>query len=329
MQKALFEQKKSRVGGITVNSPVFLGGGVVKSPLAPELASYLDDAEIVGAVTIGSVTPDERTGNNGVLNWPHVSGEYDTFAIEGGLHANGMRNLGIVETMNNLPINALKPIIISVAGYSTTDYINALTTIVEHKNASLVKAIEVNCSCPTMGCAPLAYSLTDLEELFAEIKKLQLTKPLWFKLSPYFTAEKLAELSKQYPAYDFSACPTVTTEFMTSLLKLLKEYVGIMSAVIVSNGLPQVARGTEIKVEKADGTISSVAGLSGAALKAGNIETITFMKSSGLTLDIIGCGGVLTKEDVIEYLDAGAAAVQCSGGPIWGDGVTFFNQLTK
>jgi dihydroorotate dehydrogenase (NAD+) catalytic subunit len=321
MQKSLFEQKKSRVGGVTVNSPVFLGGGVVKSPLAPELVSYLEEVEVVGAVTIGSITPDERNGNTGVLNWPNVTGAYDTFKAEGGLHANGMRNLGIVETMNNLPTNSLKPVIISVAGYSTEDYTYALNTIVGHKNASAVKAIEVNCSCPTMGCAPFAYSLDALEGMFVEIKKLQLTKPLWFKLSPYFTTERIAIISAQYPAYDFSACPTVTEEFMTDLQKLLREYVGIMSAVIVSNGLPQVGRGSEIQIEKADGKVITVAGLSGTALKAGNIETIKFMKTNGLALDIIGCGGVLSKQDVIDYLDAGAAAVQCSGGPIWGGGV--------
>ncbi len=329
MQNSLFEQKKSHIGGITVSSPVLLGGGVVKSPLAPELTGYLEDMAVLGAVTIGSITPDKRGGNNGVLNWPAVEGAYETYAAEGGLHANGMRNLGIVETMNNLPTDSAKPIIISIAGYSTEDYTNALKTIVSHENASAVKAVEVNCSCPTMGCAPLAYSLDALKEMFTEIKKLELTKPLWFKLSPYFTTEHIAILREQYPAYDFSACPTVTEDFMMDLQKLLKEYTGIMSAVIVSNGLPQVGRGAEIKVEKPDGTVSKVAGLSGAALKAGNLETIKFMKENGLTVDIIGCGGVLTKEDVTDYLNAGASGVQCSGGPIWGGGVIFFNNLTK
>lgn len=327
MKNSLFQPKKARIGGILVNSQVFLGGGVIKNPLAPELVQYLTQINVVGAVTIGSITPEGRGGNTGVLNWPDVTGAYATFVIEGGLHANGMRNLGIVETMNNLPDSALKPIVISVAGYSTNDYLSSLRVIVGHKNADRVKAIEVNCSCPTMGCAPLAYSIDSLYELFSEIKKLQLAKPLWFKLSPYLTKEDVTELGIEYPQYDFSACPTVTEDFMTHLQKLLKEYTDIISAVIVSNGLPQVGRGAAIAVEKTAGNISTVAGLSGAALKAGNIKTITFMKTNGLTVDIIGCGGVLTKQDVSEYLDAGAAAVQCSGGPIWGNGVEFFNNL--
>jgi dihydroorotate dehydrogenase len=329
MQKTLFKQTKSHVGGISVHSPVFLGGGVIKSPLAPELASYLEDAEIVGAVTIGSITTDARHGNEGTLNWPNVTGSYETYATEGGLHANGMRNLGLVETMNNLPKETAKPIVISVAGYSTDDYIAALQVITDHENAALVKAIEVNCSCPTMGCAPLAYSLEALHELFSEIKKLDLVKPLWFKLSPYFTADDITNLCEEYPQYDLKACPTVTEDFMTDLQKLLKKYTDIMSAVIVSNGLPQVARGTEIQVKKADGSVSVVAGLSGSALKVGNIKTIQSLKNNGFAVDIIGCGGVLTKQDVFDYLAAGAAAVQCSGGPIWGDGVVFFKNLVK
>lgn len=329
MQKSLFGQKKLRVGGITVNSPVLLGGGVVKSPLAPELADYLFGTDAVGAVTIGSTTPNPRKGNTGVLNWPTLTEEYETFAIEGGLHANGMRNPGIVETMNNLPTNSPKPMIVSVAGYSIEDYLQALKTVTEHEKSTHIKAIEVNCSCPTMGHAPLAYSIESLKEMFEKIKELSLTKPLWFKLSPYYTVDDITKLSEQYPSFDFSACPTVTEDFMNDLQKLLREYVGIMSAVVVSNGLPQVSRGSEIQVKKTDGTVSNIAGLSGTVLKAGNLKTIKFLKGNGVTVDIIGCGGVLTKCDVIDYLDAGAAAVQCSGGPIWGGGVVFFNNVTK
>lgn len=329
MQKSLFGQKKLRVGGITVNSPVLLGGGVVKSPLAPELAGYLFETDVVGAVTIGSATLYAREGNTGVLNWPTLTEEYETFAIEGGLHANGMRNLGIVETMKNLPTNSPKPMIVNVAGYSIEDYLQALKTIVGHEKSTHIKAIEVNCSCPTMGHAPLAYSIESLKEMFERIKELSLTKPLWFKLSPYFTEACIDKLSAEYPLYDFSACPTVTEDFMTDLQKLLREYVGIMSAVIISNGLPKVTRGSEIQIQQADGSVSKVAGLSGVALKAGNLKTIIFLKTSGITVDIIGCGGVLTKQDVTDYLDAGAVAVQCSGGPIWGGGVIFFNNVTK
>ncbi|MES2225538.1 MAG: hypothetical protein V4480_01900 [Patescibacteria group bacterium] len=321
--------KRYRVGGLSVSSPVFLGGGVVKSPLSPDIKDYLNIVDVVGAVTIGSITPNERTGNAGVLNWPGVHGAYQTFFAEGGLHANGMRNLGIIDTMDNLPPNSPKPIVISIAGYSTDEYLRSLKAIATHQNVSRVGAIEINCSCPTMGHAPLAYSIHSLRELFIEIKKLSVTKPLWFKLSPYLTSNDLTQLGAEYPSYDFSDCPTVTETFMDELQKLLKEYSEIISAVIVSNGLPQVVRGTEIQIKRADGTVSRSAGLSGRALKAGNLKTIRFLRAHDLAVDIIGCGGVLTTQDVSDYLEAGAAAVQCSGGPIWGGGPAFFKSLTE
>jgi dihydroorotate dehydrogenase (NAD+) catalytic subunit len=329
MSKLAFDQKELTLGGIIVHSRVLLGAGIIKNPLAPELAAYLEDREMVGAVTIGSITSRKRDGNKGVLNWPAINGNYETFASQGGLHANGMRNLGIAETMDHLPPHPSKPLILSIAGYSTEDYISLLQTIQSHKNSSLVKAIEVNCSCPTMDCAPLAYSLEALEELCVSINKLHVTKPLWFKLSPYFIQESIETLSQQYSSYDFSACPVVTEEFLQDLQKLLKEHASIISAVIISNGLPQVGRHSEIKVEKEDGTVSLLAGLSGVALKERNIEVIKSMKMKDLPFDIIGCGGVLTQQDVSDYLKAGAVAVQCSGGPFWGGGVAFFDRFTK
>jgi dihydroorotate dehydrogenase (NAD+) catalytic subunit len=329
MRNQSFVQRKIRVGGVQVNSHVFLGAGVIKSPLAPELTQYIQSMDEIGAVTIGSVTLDERLGNIGTLNWPRVSGDYDTYKTQGGLHANGMRNLGVAKTMDNLPKDASKPVIISVAGYSTADYLCAIKLIVEHQNVQYVKAIEVNCSCPTMDYAPLAYSLESMAELLVGIKKLAITKPLWFKLSPYYTDREIKELSKQYPSYDFSQCPAVHEEFLDGLVRLLEMHIAVISAVIVSNGLPQVSRSSEIQVKKPDGTASTVAGLSGTALKANNLKTIAFMKEHNLVLDIIGCGGVLSKEDVSDYLQIGAAAVQCSGGPIWGNGAEFFTNLTK
>lgn len=315
-----------RVGGVDVSSAILLGAGVIKSPLQPELASYLSEPTL-GAVSIGSVTPGARDGNTGVLNWPEVKGAFETYKTEGGLHANGMRNLGIVGTLDALPKRGSKTVILSIAGYSTEDFVVMLKAVMSHKHAHRVSAIEINSSCPTMAGEPIAYSLTQLKELCVALGALNCTIPLWLKLSPYFTEAGITALQAQYPDMDLSHAPRVSDAFVPELAALLKEHTALFSALIVSNGLPHVGHQADIRVERADGTVSTVAGLSGAALKENNIATIRTLRSLGLTTDIIGCGGVLTKKDAADYLDAGAKAVQCTGGPVWGGGADFFKNF--
>ena len=316
-----------KIGGVGVVSNLFLGAGVIKTTHNKEITGYLSQDSIVGALTIGSLTRSQRAGNVGSLNWPRVSGGFKTYLKDGGLHANGMKNMGIKETMDTLPTNSRIPLAVSLAGYSVEDYIFGLREILNHKNISLLSAIEINCSCPTMGRSPMAYSLETLSELFLEIKKIKSSKPLWFKLSPYFTEETISDMQKKYSEYDFSKSPIISCLFLVDLCNLLKENEGIISAIIVSNGLPGVSRGHEIRVNKDSGVIENSAGLSGKLLKENNLATIRLLRSRGVVSDVIGCGGVLSKSDLDDYLEAGAQAVQSVGGPVWGDGPLFLKTL--
>ena len=109
MKNSLFQPKKARIGGILVNSQVFLGGGVIKSPLAPELVQYLTQINVVGAVTIGSITPEGRGGNTGVLNWPDVTGAYATFVMRAHYVASVYGAPMMVRAKRGLIVNISSP----------------------------------------------------------------------------------------------------------------------------------------------------------------------------------------------------------------------------
>ena len=178
-----------------------------------------------------------------------------------------------------------------------------------------------------MGSAPMAYSLETLSELFKEIRKTKSDKPLWFKLSPYFTEEAISDLHVKYPKYNFNKSPIINVSFIADLCGLLKQNQDVVSAIIVSNGLPGVFRGHNISVNKDSGIIDNGGGLSGKLLKENNLATIRLLRSHGVVSDIIGCGGVLGRKDIDDYISAGAQAVQAAGGPVWGGGPLFFKNF--
>jgi dihydroorotate dehydrogenase (NAD+) catalytic subunit len=70
-----------------------------------------------------------------------------------------------------------------------------------------------------------------------------------------------------------------------------------------------------------------VGGLSGASIKPIGVRCVYELKKN-LNISIIGCGGILSHEDVIEYLMAGASAVQI--GTVLGfGGLNSFNKILK
>jgi dihydroorotate dehydrogenase len=54
------------------------------------------------------------------------------------------------------------------------------------------------------------------------------------------------------------------------------------------------------------------------------------MVATGITekMDVIGCGGILTGDDGMEYFDVGCAGIACASGPAWSD-LKFFPSLLE
>ena len=144
------------------------------------------------------------------------------------------------------------------------------------------------------------------------------------------TAHELAWFANEHPSLDFGNTPTVPEDFVGDLCELLTEYPNILSAVVMTNTVPNVIHGDSITVQNSDGSVHHKGGLSGPILREHNLKLIEQMVSTGITadIDIIGCGGVMTGDDALTYLQAGCAGVQCTSGPAWSD-VKYFQQLLE
>jgi dihydroorotate dehydrogenase (NAD+) catalytic subunit len=83
------------------------------------------------------------------------------------------------------------------------------------------------------------------------------------------------------------------------------------AAIVALNTLPALAIDTETHTPLLG---AGIGGLSGPAIKPIVIRAVLELYKSGLKIPIIGVGGILTGHDVIEYLLAGATAVEIGTG---------------
>lgn len=315
------------IGGLEMQLPIILGAGVCKDPR--QLIPYLRPDVSLGAVIAGSFTRDERSQNDGTVQWPD---DWSAFEILGiGLNSFGMPNPGIEESLERLETVRLnRPAIASIAAFSADEY----ATCAWHANRRVsVSAIEVNWGCGNTGKIPDAYSYENAHATLAALERLcrrgELTKPIWIKLSPYITAEERDQLALVYPGIDFTAAPVVNPGFSEAMVRLISRYP-FVRAIIYSNTLANcrvLGLGGMPVTTPFDGR----AGLSGPILKPISIRLIREAKEilpAGSGIDLIGCGGILTGNDVVDYFEAGAAGAQCTSGPAWHPkGPRFFESL--
>ncbi len=312
------------VGGIPMLFPIMVGAGACKTP--ESVIPYMRRGNLLlGAVVTGSYTPDARSGNDGILSYPNEWQELITQQF--GLNAFGMPNMGysqaVLELSRLFPSPAY-PLIASIAGFSVDDYVKGLKAF----QLTPAKGIELNFGCPNTHAIPVSYDIISILQILEAFKLLDIGCPVWIKLSLYITMEEREKLSQQWPQIDFSNVPVVTAGFLAKVLHIIMPYREFIKAVVFSNTLPNVicrdANGKAVTSPN-DGK----AGLSGPIIKAISLELVKQARRILPTsIDVIGSGGILTGDDVIDYLQAGASAVQCTSGPFWyGNGPRFFANL--
>lgn len=311
------------IGGIEMELPLILGAGVAKHP--NQLLSYLHPDAPLGAALSGSYTLDPREGNKGELMWPADLGGLMQHGF--GLNAWGMPNLGLQQAMELFPSGPAKPHLVSIAGFKTSEIIDMFGLL---KGNKYIAGVELNGGCPNTGHLPVAYMLNELARLLEEVSKVGFDLPIWLKLSPYMTAHELGWFASEHPSLDFVNTPTVSEGFIGDLCELLAEYPNILSAVVMTNTVPNVIHGDSITVRNADGSVHHKGGLSGPILREHNLKLIRQMVDTGITtdIDIIGSGGVMTGDNALKYLQNGCAGVQCTSGPAWSD-IRFFQSLLE
>jgi dihydroorotate dehydrogenase (fumarate) len=271
-----------KIGGVTFSTaPIMIGAGACKTP-----ATTLDWLKVAPVVS-GSYTPGFRIGNEGDrLFYPD---DLETLLREGKAYNwLGMPNIGILSMRKFFAgITPTQPLIISIAAFTVADYLKAIRLVAKLKN---IAAIELNFGCRnTEHGAPLSFDVHGLRYLLEQLPDIGI--PIWCKFSPYIEE---------------------TSFLLPEAAKLINQHPTKVAAVVTCNTKWEYAG--QDKISSPDGYAS----LSGPALKPIALEQVKHFRHILVPeIDVIGVGGITTGNDVIDFLRAGAAAVQLTSVPFW------------
>ncbi len=198
----------------------------------------------------------------------------------GMLNAIGLENVGIEAFVEEkLPFlkRLTPPIIANIYGTLEEEYVQLAARI---ETVEAIAAIEVNISCPNVKAGGMVFGV-DPKAAFRVVRGVrdQTTKPLIVKLSPNVT--------------DITEIALAAQEAGADCLSLINTITAMV--VDIETRRPRLANIT--------------GGLSGPAIKPVAVRMV-WQVSQVAKVPVIGIGGIMKAEDALEFLIAGASAVQ-------------------
>jgi len=257
-----------------------LSGIKLKNPVIPasgtfgfgqEMARFYD-LNVLGGISLKGTTGEERFGNP----TPRIAECH-----EGMLNAVGLQNPG-VDAVVARELPAVRKIydgvlLANISGFSIEEYVMVAE---KFDKAPEIDILEINISCPNVRHGGMAFG-TDpsaAEEVTKAVKAIT-HKPVYMKLSPNVT--DIAAIAK--------ACEAGGADGIT----LINTLLGMV--IDPRTGRPIVS--------------TKMSGFSGPAIKPVALRMV-YQVAQAVKLPIIGVGGISTADDVIEFMSAGASAIQ-------------------
>jgi dihydroorotate dehydrogenase (NAD+) catalytic subunit len=198
----------------------------------------------------------------------------------GMVNSVGLQNIGVrAFVAEKLPaLRRFKTAIFAnVFGYAIADYVEVIEVL---ENAEGLTGYELNISCPNVERGGEEYS-TDPDLMAAVVRAARKSakRPLWVKLSPNVN--------------------------MIGITARIAEGEGA-DALVIANTYPALCIDAHTRKSRIG---STTGGLSGAAIKPITMRLV-YEACKTVELPIVGLGGIETSADVVEYLLAGASAVE-------------------
>ncbi|NRB18469.1 MAG: dihydroorotate dehydrogenase [Rhodobacteraceae bacterium] len=259
-----------------VNLSTKIGNLTLDNPIMPASGTFSEDlAEVLdlnllGAHVTKTITEEIRGGNP----TPRVC------EVRGSmLNSIGIPSKGVDYFINNvIPFyNQYDvPLVVSISAHTVDDF----ARICEKISVPGVDAIEVNISCPNIEEDGKAFAMrpSTTRSVMTKLRSAS-DLPLWAKLSPN-TGETIE-------------------------VAMAAEEAGA-DALVVSNTLLSMAIDIHSRKPKLGNLMG---GLSGPSLKPIALR-MAYQCAKSVDIPVIGCGGISTVEDIVEYLIAGAVAIQ-------------------
>lgn len=261
-----------------VNLSVNVAGVSFKNPLIAASGTFgfgeeydeLYDVGCLGGICSKGLTLHPKDGNDGIRVWETASGMMNSV---------GLQNPG-VEAFIQTGIAQMRRfgnvLIANMGGHSMDDYITGATML----SGADIDMLELNISCPNVKSGGMAFGIkADVaKEVVTGVRKV-CAKPLIVKLSP--NAENIVDMAL--------ACEEAGADALSLVNTFQAMAIDIRRRKPVFNNV--------------------YAGLSGAAIKPIALRMVHSVCKQ-VHVPVIGIGGIYTAEDVLEFVMAGAAAVQ-------------------
>ena len=259
---------------------VRLGPLALKNPIATASGTYgygLEFAEFVDIGKLGAISVKGLSVRPCHGNPPPRICETDA----GMLNAIGLQNVGVEAFLaEKLPeLHRLgATVLANVWGDTEDDYVAVIQRI---GNDRRVAALELNVSCPNVIKGGLIYG-NNPQALGALVKRVRVatTLPLIVKLSPNVT--------------DITATAQAAVDNGADILSLINTLVGL--SIDIERRTPKIGFTT--------------GGLSGPAIRPVAVRMVWEVRKALPKVPIFGMGGIESVEHVVEFLIAGANAVQ-------------------
>jgi dihydroorotate dehydrogenase (NAD+) catalytic subunit len=236
----------------------------------PEFSDFIDLSRI-GGIFVKGTTLRDRQGNP----YPRMAE-----TPSGMLNAVGLQNKGvhyfidhIYPTVKDIDTN----ILVNLSGSTIEDYVEAAEYLNELEN---IPGIELNISCPNVKEGGMAFgtSCMSAAQVVKDVRRVY-QKDLVVKLSPNVT--DICEIARAVEAEGADSVSLINT--------LL---------------------GMAIDAEKRKPVLSTITGgLSGPAVKPIALRMV-WQVSKAVSVPVIGLGGIMNATDAIEFMLAGASAIQ-------------------
>ncbi len=266
-------------GTVNVQMGVTIGGLKLKNPVmtasgtfgyGEEYADYLELGRL-GGIIVKGLSLEPRLGNPPPRIMETASGM---------LNAVGLQNVGVRAFIKDkLPVlrEIDSVVIANIFGERVDEYVSVAQNL---NDADGVDALEINISCPNVKKGGVTFGSDPIlaGEVTREVKKVS-RLPVIVKLTPNVT--DITEIARSVEAAGADAVSLINT-----------------------------LTGMSIDIEKRIPHLKNITGgLSGPAIKPVALRMV-WETAKAVSIPVIGVGGIMNASDALEFLIAGARAVQ-------------------
>ena len=228
----------------------------------------------LGGISTKGLTLNKKDGNKGIRIYETTGGL---------LNSIGLQNPGIDDFIKEeLPFMEKQDTVIlaNVGGGTIEEYMKS----VERLNETSIDIIELNISCPNVKEGGMAFGIKSdtAYKVVSEVRNI-CKKPLIVKLSP--NAENIVHMAE--------ACGKTGADGLSLVNTFSGMAIDIYGRKPVFNNI--------------------IAGLSGPSIKPIALRMV-YQVAKAVDIPIIGIGGIMNYQDAIEFIMAGAHAIQIGSG---------------